>query len=94
MGYYIELHVPPSSNYLRESLRPYRSRFGFGVYDIDMIKRFSYWVYVVGVFVAWAIVLLIARNTISSSRFHNLLIFGCGFLLGILAASLARKVYK
>jgi hypothetical protein len=59
-----------------------------------MIKKYPYWIYVVGVFEAWTIVLLIARNFISSSRFHNLLIFGCGFLLGVLAASLARKVYK
>lgn len=59
-----------------------------------MIKKFPYWVYVVGVFVAWAIVLLIARNYVGSSRFHNLVIFACGFLLGVLGASLARKVYK
>jgi hypothetical protein len=59
-----------------------------------MIKRYPYWVYVVGVFVAWTIVLLVARNFISSSRFHNLVIFACGFLLGVLGASLARKVYK
>jgi hypothetical protein len=51
-------------------------------------------VYVVGVFVTWAIVLLVVRQFISSSRFHNVLIFGCGFLVGVLAASLARKVYK
>lgn len=59
-----------------------------------MIKRYPYWVYVVGVFVAWAIVLLIAHSFVSSSRFHNLLIFGSGFLAGVLGASLARKVYK
>ena len=59
-----------------------------------MIKRYPYWIYVVGVFVAWAIVLLVARNYLSSSRFHNLLILGSGFLVGVLAASLARKVYK
>jgi len=63
-------------------------------YNIIMIKKYPYWLYVVGVFVAWAIVLLIVRNFISSSRFHNVLIFGCGFLIGVLAASLARKVYK
>lgn len=59
-----------------------------------MVKRYPYWVYVVGVFVAWAIVLLVAWMSISASRFYNVLIFGCGFLLGVLAASLARKVYK
>ena len=59
-----------------------------------MIKKYPYWLYVVGVFVAWAIVLLVTRNFISSNRFHNLLIFGCGFLVGVLGASLARKVYK
>jgi hypothetical protein len=59
-----------------------------------IMKKYPYWFYVVGVFVAWAIVLLVARNFISSSRFHNLLIFGCGFLVGVLGASLARKVYK
>jgi len=59
-----------------------------------MIKKYPYWIYVVGVFVTWAIVLLVVRNFISSSRFHNVLIFGCGFLVGVLAASLARKVYK
>jgi hypothetical protein len=59
-----------------------------------MTKKYPYWLYVVGVFVAWAIVLVWARNSISSSRFHGVLIFGCGFLLGVLAASLARKVYK
>lgn len=61
---------------------------------VDMIKKFPYWIYVVGVFVVWAIVLLVARGFLSSSRYHNLLIFASGFLLGVLAASLARKVYK
>ena len=59
-----------------------------------MTKRYPYWIYVVGVFVAWAVVLLLAWRLISHNRFHNVLIFGCGFLLGVLAASLARKVYK
>jgi len=59
-----------------------------------MIKRYPYWIYVVGVFIAWAIVLLIAWRSISAARFHGVLIFGCGFLVGVLAASLARKVYK
>lgn len=59
-----------------------------------MIKKYPYWHYVVGVFVAWAIVLLVVRNFISSGRFHNVLIFCSGFLLGVLATSLARKVYK
>ena len=63
-------------------------------YNTTMIKRYPYWVYVVGVFVAWAAVLLVVRNFISSSRFHNVLIFCSGFLLGVLAASLARKVYR
>jgi len=52
------------------------------------------WIYLVGVFVAWAIVLLVVCNSIKSSRFHNVLIFCSGFLLGVLAASLARKVFK
>lgn len=63
-------------------------------YNIAMTKKYPYWVYVVGVFVAWAIVLLVGQHYISSHRFHNLLIFACGFLLGVLGASLARKVYK
>jgi hypothetical protein len=50
--------------------------------------------YVVGVFVVWAIVLLVVHHFITTSRFHNVLIFASGFLLGVLAASLARKVYK
>jgi hypothetical protein len=59
-----------------------------------MIKKYPYWIYVVGVFVAWAIVLVIVRNLISTSRFHHVLIFCSGFLLGVLAASLARKVFQ
>lgn len=59
-----------------------------------MIKKFPYWVYVVGVFVVWAIVLLVTWRTISADRFHDVLIFGCGFLIGVLATSLARKVYR
>lgn len=59
-----------------------------------MIKRFPYWVYVVGVFVAWTIIFLVTWKSISPSRFHGVLIFGSGFLVGVLAASLARKVYK
>ena len=66
----------------------------FKAYNIAMIKKYPYWIYVVGVFVVWAIVLLIAWNYISTSRFHGVLIFCCGFLLGVLAASLARKVFK
>jgi hypothetical protein len=59
-----------------------------------MVKRYPYWIYVVGVFVAWAVVLLITWRLISAARFHNVLIFCSGFLLGVLAASLARKVFK
>jgi hypothetical protein len=59
-----------------------------------MIKKYPYWVYVVGVFVVWALVLLVGHHFISTRRFHNLVIFASGFLVGILAASLARKVYK
>jgi len=59
-----------------------------------MLKKYPYWIYVVGVFVAWAIVLLLTRNFITSSRFHDVLIFCSGFLLGVLGASLARKVFK
>jgi hypothetical protein len=69
------------------------AEFTFG-YNKIMIKRYPYWVYVVGVFVAWAIVLLLAWIFISSTKLHNLVIFGSGFLVGVLAASLARKVYK
>ena len=58
------------------------------------MKRYPYWIYVVGVFVAWAVVLLAVRPFVSSSRFHDALIFACGFLLGVLAASLARKVFR
>ncbi|HUA13463.1 MAG TPA: hypothetical protein VL989_03110 [Candidatus Sulfotelmatobacter sp.] len=58
------------------------------------IKKYPYWIYVVGVFVAWAIVFLLAWALISSSRFHHVLIFGCGFILGVLAASLARKFFE
>lgn len=65
-----------------------------GLILVTMVKRYPYWVYVVGVFVAWAIVLLFSKKALSPSRFHSVLIFGCGFLLGVLAASLARKVYK
>jgi hypothetical protein len=64
------------------------------VYNTVMIKKYPYWIYVVGVFVAWAIVLLLTWRLISASRFHNVLIFCSGFLLGVLAASLARKVFK
>jgi len=68
--------------------------FADEVYNKLMSKRYPYWVYVVGVFVAWAIVWLIAWRLISANRFHNVLIFGSGFLLGVLGASMARKVYK
>jgi hypothetical protein len=71
---------------------PYR--FAIQVYNVLMVKRYPYWVYVVGVFVAWAIVLLFTWRLASTDRFHKVFIFGCGFLLGVLAASLARKVYK
>jgi len=63
-------------------------------YNVVMNKKHPYYIYVVGVFLAWAVVLLVAWQTISASRFHNVLIFGSGFLLGVLAASLARKVFK
>ena len=58
------------------------------------VKRYSYWVYVLGVFVAWAIVLPLAWLYLSAGRFDHLLIFAGGFLLGVLAASLARKIYR
>lgn len=61
---------------------------------VGMIKRYPYWVYVVGVFVVWAVVLVVIHQFVSAARFHNALIFGCGFLAGVLGASIARKVYK
>ena len=59
-----------------------------------MIKTYDYWTYAVGVFVAWAVVLLITWQSLSAGKSHTVLIFGSGFLLGVLAASLARKVYR
>lgn len=59
-----------------------------------MIKKYPYWYYVVGVFVAWAIVLVITSQTLNTSKFHDVAIFGSGFLAGVLGASVARKVYK
>lgn len=59
-----------------------------------MSKKYDWWIYVVGVFAAWVIVLLIVHSFISTSRFHGALIFGCGFMLGVLGATLARKFFK
>lgn len=59
-----------------------------------MAKKYPYWMYVAGVFIAWAIVLLLAWQLISASRFHGVFIFGCGFMLGVLGASLARKFFE
>jgi hypothetical protein len=59
-----------------------------------LIKIFPYWVWFVGVCVAWAIVLPIAWRNVSPHRFHDLLIFFAGFMFGAVAASIARKVYK
>jgi len=59
-----------------------------------MIKKYPYWYYVVGVFVVWAIVLLITWQFLTAHRFHDVLIFSCGWLLGLLFASLARKFFK
>lgn len=71
-----------------------RQLFGRRAYNNRMTKRYPYSVYVVGVFIAWAIVLLVALELLSTNKFHNILIFGSGFMLGVLGASLARKVYK
>ncbi len=57
-------------------------------------KKYPYWIYPVGVIVVWLLVLLTARDFLSVNRFHNLFIFACGFLVGVLGASIARKVYK
>lgn len=59
-----------------------------------MTKRQPYWIYVAGVFVAWAVVLLISWRTLSPHKFHDVVIFCAGFLLGVTGASIARKVYK
>ncbi len=59
-----------------------------------MDKKYPYKVYVIGVFVVWAIVLLMSWQLISTNRFHNVLIFSCGWLIGLLFASLARKFFK
>jgi hypothetical protein len=63
-------------------------------YTAVMVKHYPYPIYVVGVFVAWAITFLIAWSQLSPSKFQGVLIFGSGFMLGVLAASLARKVFK
>jgi len=59
-----------------------------------MVKKFSYTQYVLGVFIVWVIVLTVSSKLMSTDKFHGVLIFGTGFLLGVLAASIARKVYK
>ena len=64
------------------------------VYNTVVVKRYPYRVYVVGVFVAWAVVLTVAWILLDTDKFHKVLIFGCGFLLGIIGASIARKVYR
>ena len=57
-------------------------------------KKYPYWVHILGAFVVWAIVLLVGQHFISTHRFHNLLIFACGFWFAILWVSIVRKFYK
>jgi len=57
------------------------------------VKKYPWHIYVIGVFVAWVIALLIAWNLISTTRFDHVVIFCSGFILGVLAASLARKFF-
>lgn len=57
-------------------------------------KQRPYWWWVAGAGVAWAIVLLVTWRTISPNRFHNVLIFFSGWVVGVLGASIARKVYE
>lgn len=64
------------------------------VYTANVIKKYPYWYYVIGVFVVWAIVLLITWQSLSTNRFHDVLIFSCGWLIGLLLATLARKFFK
>ncbi len=59
-----------------------------------MNKKYSWWIYVAGVFVIWSVVILIAWQTISTNRFHNVLIFSCGWLISLIFASLAREFFK
>jgi len=59
-----------------------------------MNKKYPYCYYVIGVIVAWTLVLIIVHAFISKERFQNAVIFGSGFILGVIVAGIAKRFFK
>jgi hypothetical protein len=50
--------------------------------------------YVIAVIVVWILILIITRFVASTDRFKIVLVFACGFMIGMLAMYIAVHIYK
>lgn len=53
----------------------------------------NYWVYSVGLAIAWAVVLTIVAITRGSAEFRIVLLVFAGFVIGWVSTTIARYVY-
>ena len=58
-----------------------------------MLKRRNYWVYSVGSFLVWGLLLALAAFEAKTGEFHNILLVFAGWTLCWVSATIARFVY-
>ncbi len=58
-----------------------------------MLRFRNYWTYSVGLAIAWAVVLILARTIGSSERAQTTLLVFYGFCIGWVSTTIARYVY-
>ncbi|HUC36927.1 MAG TPA: hypothetical protein VMR97_07375 [Acidimicrobiales bacterium] len=58
-----------------------------------MLKRRNYWVYSIGCFLVWSILLALAAAKAKNGTFHNVLLVFAGWILCWVSATIARFVY-
>ena len=58
-----------------------------------MLKQRNYWVYSMGCFLVWGIILAVAAAKAKNGTFHNILLVFAGWTLCWVSATIARFVY-
>jgi len=58
-----------------------------------MLKYRNYWVYSIGCFVVWGVILAVRAALGSSMTMHNVLLVFAGWCIGWVSTTIARSVY-
>ena len=61
---------------------------------MSVVKKVPYWAFSVSIFIAWIVVLLFTWKIKGDDQLKDVFFVFCGYFLGSLAATIARKIYK